>query len=116
MDHGCALATRPLNKFEVSRLVGMRALQLAHGETPSVVVSEPNLRDDPLYVASLELYEGKLDALVKREDELLVDPRKVGCCESLALILDLKDGGTRRSRNEHALERLRDASARRTPS
>ena len=88
-------AQRPLNKFEISKLVGIRALQIAHGDAHSVTVTDPVLKSDAMYLAALELYEGKLDALVKRDSDVRVHPKDVGFCDSLALMLDLKDNGKR---------------------
>lgn len=55
-----------LTKFEVARLVGLRALQLENGASQLVDVREESLRHDLIYVATLELEQGKLDFLLRR--------------------------------------------------
>ena len=55
-----------ITKFEVARIVGLRALQLENGATQLVEVDEESLRHDLIYVATRELQEGKLDFLLRR--------------------------------------------------
>ena len=56
-----------LTPYEVTKLVGIRALQISEGSEPHVVISDERLRRDAVYVASRELYEGKVDACVTRQ-------------------------------------------------
>lgn len=85
-----------LTKYEVARVVGMRALHLSEGATPCVEVVDEHLRSNMLYVAALELSVGKLDALVRREDGSLVRTLDVNVsCGPLRLFLDLCDDGSR---------------------
>ena len=44
-----------LSRYEVSRVVGLRALQLAGGARSTIVVPDAGLSRDFLYVATLEL-------------------------------------------------------------
>lgn len=55
-----------LTKFEVSRITGLRALQIENGAQQ--MVEEPNekLRRDFIYIATRELQEGKLDYKLNR--------------------------------------------------
>lgn len=83
-----------LSRYEVARLVGLRALQLSEGVTPHVQVDDPTLRSDFVYVAALELYEKKMDACVMRVDGVhhvtaaLLPP-------DLATLLNSRDASTR---------------------
>ena len=52
-----------LTKFEVSRIVGMRALQLSEGAAPTLSVGG----DDVIRTAATELYRGTLDVVVLRD-------------------------------------------------
>ena len=53
-----------LNRYEVARIMGLRALQLDEGATP---FAETREGDSSLYIAARELHERRLDALVCRE-------------------------------------------------
>ena len=55
-----------LNRYEVAKVVGMRALQLEEGAMPAVEVQEG---DDVIRIAVRELYEGLIDAVVCRDGE-----------------------------------------------
>ena len=57
---------RMLTRYEMARLVGIRALQISEGSEPHVIVSDERLRRDAVYVAARELYEKKMDACVMR--------------------------------------------------
>jgi DNA-directed RNA polymerase subunit K/omega len=83
-----------LTRYEVARIVGLRALQLDAGAQSLVAVEDDVLRRDPLYVAALELAERKLDVLVRRGD-VDVHVRDARFPTSLRLLLDTKDGRTR---------------------
>lgn len=83
-----------LTKFEVSRLVGLRALELGEGAAPQVHVANARLREDPTYVAALELFEGCMRARVRRGDaDVDVTTLERPLC--LAILLDTMDGETR---------------------
>ena len=86
-----------LTRYEVARIVGLRALQLDAGAQMQVVVDDDVLRRDPLYVAARELAEYKLDVLVRRGD-VDVHVRDARFPTSLRLLLDTKDGGSRARR------------------
>ena len=86
----------PLNRYEITNIVGLRALALAEGARPCVDVTCDHLKMDLTYVAALELFEGKLDAIVLRK-HVTLNTRHVECCDDLALMLDIKDGGSRRT-------------------
>lgn len=55
-----------LTRYEVARLVGIRALQISEGSEPRVLVADERLRRDAVYVAARELHEKKMDACVMR--------------------------------------------------
>lgn len=54
-----------LTRFEIARIVGARALQLALGAPPLIDVSKAPARD-PVAIALVELYEGVLPITIKR--------------------------------------------------
>lgn len=83
-----------LSRYEVARLVGMRALQLGDGATPLVHVEDEILRCDMVYVAAREVHAGVLDAQVRRADGSVVDVRSARMPSTLAVMLDTRDGGT----------------------
>ena len=83
-----------LTRFEVARLVGMRSLQLSEGEYPNVMVQNRALREDTMYVAALELSEGKLDAKIVRSGRV-IDVREAHMPQCLHVTLDSRDGGMR---------------------
>lgn len=57
------MITKKLNKFERTRILSMRALELAEGAKPKVDISEMNviLTPDYVRVAEKEFNEGVLD-------------------------------------------------------
>lgn len=57
-----------MTKYELARVLGLRALALDHGEVQCVQVEDDRLRRDSLYVAALELTHKKLDAQIVRGD------------------------------------------------
>ncbi len=52
-----------LTRFEITRILGARALQIAMGSPVLVEVSED---DDPLEIAKREYLEGRIPVVVKR--------------------------------------------------
>ena len=48
-----------LTKFELARVIGLRALQLENG-APHLLDIEPQFREDCIYIATKELEMGKL--------------------------------------------------------
>ncbi|WP_440059856.1 DNA-directed RNA polymerase subunit K [Thermogladius sp. 4427co] len=54
-----------LTRFELARIVGARALQLAHGAPPLIDVSNLPYKD-PVAIAIIELLKGLLPMSVKR--------------------------------------------------
>ena len=83
-----------LTRYEVARLVGIRALQLSEGSEPRVFVTDGRLRRDAVYVAALELYETNMDACVVRGGvskhvSMLSNPL------DLLTMLNTRDGGGR---------------------
>lgn len=83
-----------MSSYEVSRVVGMRALQLDEGAQSNVVVENRALALDTIYIASLELYLDKLDAcLVRGGEHVHVSTLKKP--SSLRTCLDIKDGEKR---------------------
>lgn len=83
-----------LTRFECAKVVGLRALQLAEGANPAVPVDDTDLARDCVYLASLELYEGKLDVLLLRRVGVVhaADLRVPG---EVGLFLNARDGGDR---------------------
>ena len=59
------LCTDMLTKYEVSRIIGLRAAQLSMGAQPLVRILAPK-ECDYIYVAALELKERKLPVLIRR--------------------------------------------------
>lgn len=84
-----------LSRYEVSRIVGLRALQLETGATPCVHLMDERLQQDFLYVAAAELVEGKLDVKVRRGTAEEVHVQDATFPPELYALLDTKDGGTR---------------------
>ena len=85
-----------LSRYEVARLVGLRALQLAEGAPSVVKVHHDRLRYDFVYVAALELYEKKLDVCVMRAD-VAMHVSGATFPPDLATMLNSSDAGTRDS-------------------
>ncbi len=54
-----------LTRYEIARIVGARALQLALGAPPLVDVNKSPSKD-PVAIALLELYEGVLPITIRR--------------------------------------------------
>jgi DNA-directed RNA polymerase subunit K/omega len=79
-----------LSRYEVARLIGLRALQLSEGADPKVSV-DAERQSDMCYVAAVELYEGKLDACVVRGSEC-VHVSKARPSAELVCMLDSHDG------------------------
>jgi len=83
-----------MTRFEASRIVGMRAMQLAEHGQVNVTIDDVRLRNDFVYAAALELAIGRLDACVRRGDrtvhvsELILPP-------DVYSMLDARDGGER---------------------
>lgn len=96
------MASEPhrLTRFEVCRLLSMRALQLAEGGEARVRVADEALRTDFLYVAALELWENALDAKVRRASGVEVDARAVARGTELLDYLNARDGGRRVFRSQ----------------
>lgn len=55
-----------LTKYEIARIVGIRASQIAGGSKPRIEVKKTNDQFDPLEVAIKELLAGKCPLIVKR--------------------------------------------------
>ena len=53
-----------LTRYEIARVIGLRALQIDEGATPLVAVTD---NDHSLSIATRELSERKLDAVVCRD-------------------------------------------------
>jgi hypothetical protein len=77
----------------------MRSLQLSDGSDPRVVVKDPTLRTDFLYVAGLELEAHLMDAKVRRGD-VETDVRNMRLPDDLYVLLDTRDGKRRWSSKE----------------
>lgn len=75
-----------LSRFEVARLIGLRALQISEGDQVKVAVPSGRLRENSLYLAALELKHGALDAKIDRGGEL-VDVSTARLPDSLEIIL-----------------------------
>ena len=83
-----------LSRYELARLVGLRALQLSEGAEARVVVSDPALRLDAVFVAALELYTRVMDACVERGGARYHVSTAI-FPPDLATMLNSRDGGTR---------------------
>lgn len=75
-----------LTRFEVAKLIGMRALQIYDGSDVKVVVDDPELRDNSLYIAALELQKGLIDARIVRDDET-IDVKSARLPDSLEMVI-----------------------------
>lgn len=60
------MQTSSLTKFEVSRIVGLRALQLESGAPSQLLVQEECLNQDFIYLAAMELKQGLIDFKLNR--------------------------------------------------
>ena len=56
-----------LTKYECTRIIGMRALEIQSGSPHLIEVKDENLLMDSTYVAALELVKGLLDFNIKRK-------------------------------------------------
>lgn len=79
-----------LTRYEVARIIGLRALQLEAGAPPFVVVEPQRLRCDMVYVAAKELAERLLPVLIKRADGTLVEAKTAGLPVELFEVIDVK--------------------------
>ena len=84
-----------LTRFEVAKIVGIRAVQLSEGSHSHVDIESTELRNDHTYVASLELYRRMLDVCVKRGNNLC-HVNDVEFPVDLLSYLNTRDGGNRR--------------------
>ena len=94
--HGSHMKSPLLTRYEVARVVGLRALQLGDGASPMVHIEDETLRTDSVYVAARELEARLLKARVKR-DHTTVDVHDARLPLSLYILLDTRDGGDRTS-------------------
>ena len=78
-------------------MVGLRALQLENGApcTLEAMPERSSLCVDFIYLASRELAEGRIDAVVQREGIPDFHVRDARCPQELAILLDTYDGQTR---------------------
>ena len=83
-----------LSRYELARLLGMRALQISEGDAPLVHVSAERLRCDPTYVAARELESRVLDVRVQRTNGT-VEAMTARFPPQLRALLDTRDGGAR---------------------
>lgn len=83
-----------LSRYEIARIVGLRALQLETGAVPLIHLMDERLQRDFLYVAALELASQKLDVIVRRKD-IEIHIRDAMFAPELYALLDTKDGGSR---------------------
>ena len=82
-----------MSRFEMSRIVGLRAMQLESGVPSTMRLTVPShLRDDVIYIAARELEGRQLDI---RFGESQHDARSARLPPELFGLLDTKDGGTR---------------------
>ncbi len=58
---------RKLSKYECTRVIGLRALELQNGSPHLVEINNPNLLMNFIYVAALELKCGCLDFKINRK-------------------------------------------------
>jgi DNA-directed RNA polymerase subunit K/omega len=83
-----------LTRYEIARLVGVRSLQLSEGAEPAVNVDDSRLRHDAIYVASLELYNRRMDACVIRNGSV-VHVSQLAFPPDLMTMLNTRDGRSR---------------------
>jgi DNA-directed RNA polymerase subunit K/omega len=56
-----------LTKYECTRIIGMRSLEIQNGSPHLLEVKDENLVMDSTYVAALELEKGLLDFYIRRK-------------------------------------------------
>lgn len=86
-----------LTRYEVARIVGLRALQLESGDPCKLdtMPASPVLKVDFIYLASRELAEGRIDAVVEREGIGQFHLSDAVNPQELSILLDTYDGGSR---------------------
>lgn len=84
-----------MTRFEVAKVVGIRANQLSEGVDPHVSVKRADLINDYTYVASLELYNRVLDACVVRDEGGVIHVSDLTPPIDLVSYLNTRDGGER---------------------
>ena len=84
-----------LTRYELARVVGLRALQLQGGAPPEVAIADEALRADAVYVAARELDARALDARIARADGTTPHVRELRAPPELRGMLDARDGGAR---------------------
>jgi len=68
-----------LTRYEIARIVGARALQIAMGAPILIDISEEKLKEiryDPIDIAIMELKEGKIPLVVLRKNGVKKYPSK----------------------------------------
>jgi len=83
-----------LTRYELCRLIGVRALCLSEGEPSAVRLDDHALQRDATYVAAYELYHGLLDACVMRDGKP-VHVNEFVFPDELVVLLNTRDGGRR---------------------
>ncbi|MEM0099771.1 MAG: DNA-directed RNA polymerase subunit K [Desulfurococcaceae archaeon] len=60
--------SQKLTRFEIARIIGVRALQLSMGAPPLIDLSNIEIRD-PVYIATIEIINGILPMSILRPGE-----------------------------------------------
>ena len=86
-----------MTRFEAARVIGVRAMQLSEGATPSVTIDDPTLCQDYTYVAANELVSGTLDVCILREKKL-VHVSSLRLPQDVSSMINTRDGTSRINR------------------
>jgi len=94
-----------LSRYELARVIGIRALQLSEGQKTEVVLKNDLLDCDFIYIAAIEIYEKKIEACVLRKGEL-VPVSTLSPPPDLMTLLNSRDGGNRRIHSSTIQDRV----------
>lgn len=84
-----------MTRYELARVLGMRALQIEDGDPCHVAIADDRLRCNAVYAAARELEAGALDAQVDRPLTGTVHVATLRPPAELLTMLDSSDGGSR---------------------
>jgi len=79
-----------LTRFEATRIVSLRSLQISDGASPLIHVADEPLQQNTLFIATRELCDGLIDAQIMRGAETF-NVRDASLPPCLAIFLDTHD-------------------------
>ncbi len=80
-----------MSRYELSKILAIRSLQLSEGDSCQVKISCPTLSTDFLFMAALELEQGLVDVCVERHGQVFHVSELILPCE-LKNLLDTRGG------------------------